>query len=207
MAKIVTSVFDSGLAGLRTYLSTKKNCMNSVYFCETSYKKPKKSVVINIVDLSTDLLSLVNIGNANGKPVMSWRSKVDSIKNSVSGFSNLENMKNMVAKKTSYIDSDNSVGNKDMNETTLRKTWTQIYILNHLPKALLFSNISDNSDILGLFLSKFVGSNQLPSVKSHVLERRSFESVKLFVLDIELAAVPTLVEFDSLDVASLVASK
>ncbi|KAG9297923.1 hypothetical protein G9A89_018751 [Geosiphon pyriformis] len=49
----------------------------------------------------------------------------------------------------------------------------------------------DNVDnILELLSPKFHGSNQLPSAKSCVLKKRSFEPVKSFALDIELSAIP-----------------
>ncbi|KAG9297197.1 hypothetical protein G9A89_019478 [Geosiphon pyriformis] len=73
---------------------------------------------------------------------MSWSSEVKSENASVSKMSDLENISNIVAKKTSYIDSDGSEAN-----------------------------------------------NMLPSAKLHGLKKRSFEPVKLFTLDIEIAAI------------------
>ncbi|KAG9285088.1 hypothetical protein G9A89_009899 [Geosiphon pyriformis] len=50
--------------------------------------------------------------------------------------------------------------------------------------------MSNVNNVLELPSPKFQGSNQLPSAKSCVLEKKSFEPVKSFVLDIELLAVP-----------------
>ncbi|KAG9300323.1 hypothetical protein G9A89_011396 [Geosiphon pyriformis] len=87
-----------------------------------------------------------------------------------------------------------------------------MYVLGLLPKKPFFNNISDVDDVLELQSPKFQGFNQLSSAKSHVLEKRSFEPVKFFTLDIELLAIPgksqkTVVEFVLSDVASLVISK
>ncbi|KAG9286900.1 hypothetical protein G9A89_012450 [Geosiphon pyriformis] len=73
---MVTGVSGSGSTGLRTHPSTKKKHVDNVYSYSTSYKKLKKSVASSIVDMSTRLLNLANIGGNNGKSVMSWRSEV-----------------------------------------------------------------------------------------------------------------------------------
>ncbi|KAG9288541.1 hypothetical protein G9A89_006037 [Geosiphon pyriformis] len=71
-----------------------------------------------------------------------------------------------------------------------RKTQTRTYVLGNSPKAPTFNIISDDENALSLLLPKFNSSNQLPSVKSCVLEKWSFEPVKLFALDVKLFAVP-----------------
>ncbi|KAG9288273.1 hypothetical protein G9A89_021304 [Geosiphon pyriformis] len=119
---VVIGVSGSNLTGLRTCLSAKKKCVDNVYSYGASYKKPKKPVTSSIIDMSVGLLNLANISGNNGKSVVSWKSKVGSIEGSISDLSDLKNMKNMVAKETSYTNSDNSIGNKNMGETTSRKT-------------------------------------------------------------------------------------
>ncbi|KAG9291860.1 hypothetical protein G9A89_012145 [Geosiphon pyriformis] len=148
-----------GLIGLETYLNAKKNHMNSVYFCGASHKKPKKSVVGDIIDLSASPLSIGNFVSASVKPVMSWSSEVGSIVSSASGLSNIENIKNMVAKKTSYADSDTSFKYKNMDNTTPRKTRTYTYMLGHPPKQPLFDCISDDNSVLKFPPCKKTGSN------------------------------------------------
>ncbi|KAG9284438.1 hypothetical protein G9A89_023695 [Geosiphon pyriformis] len=104
-----------GLAGLGTCQSAKNKCVNTVYSRGASYKKPKKSVAGVLVELSADPLHLEDLGGDNGKPVASWGSRVGNISGSVSGLSDVENLGNMIAEKTSYVDSgeDNEI-NKTM---------------------------------------------------------------------------------------------
>ncbi|KAG9284842.1 hypothetical protein G9A89_003765 [Geosiphon pyriformis] len=111
---IIAGVSGSGLTGLKTQLSTKKKCVDSIYFCDASYKKPKKPVANDIVDLSAGSLSLVDISGVNSKPVVFWGSKVGSIESSINSFFDLKNIKNMVAEKTSYTDLDDFVNNENM---------------------------------------------------------------------------------------------
>ncbi|KAG9293915.1 hypothetical protein G9A89_019253 [Geosiphon pyriformis] len=58
--------------------------------------------------------------------------------------------------------------------------------------------MSDNESVLDLSSPKFNDFNQLSFVKSHVLEKYSFEPVKLFTLDVELSAVPGKMNSDKL---------
>ncbi|KAG9300041.1 hypothetical protein G9A89_018318 [Geosiphon pyriformis] len=67
-----------------------------------------------------------------------------------------------------------------------------------LPKAPFFRNLSDDNTEIVLSEAKFVGSNQLSLVELRVLEKKSFESVKLFALDVELSAVPGKINSDKL---------
>ncbi|KAG9293292.1 hypothetical protein G9A89_007538 [Geosiphon pyriformis] len=76
---MVADISGSGLTGLRTQLSVKKKCIDNIYSCKASYKKPKKSVANGIVDLSAGLLSLVNIDSTDNKLVVSSKSEVGSI--------------------------------------------------------------------------------------------------------------------------------
>ncbi|KAG9306675.1 hypothetical protein G9A89_004222 [Geosiphon pyriformis] len=108
---------------------------------------------------------------------------------SVNGMSDLENIDNMVAEETSYVDSNDSEANKMVNNMTPRKTQMRTYVLRQPPKKLSFNIMSDVDNVLKLPSFKFQGSNQLPSAKLHVLEKRSFEPVKSFALDIKLLAV------------------
>ncbi|KAG9284054.1 hypothetical protein G9A89_022828 [Geosiphon pyriformis] len=80
--------------------------------------------------------------------------------------SNIGDMNNMIAKETSYMNSNTS-------ETD-----------NMVDDAI------DNNTELVLPKPKFAGSNQLPLAKLHVSESCSFEPVRSFTLDVDLAVVP-----------------
>ncbi|KAG9292329.1 hypothetical protein G9A89_007432 [Geosiphon pyriformis] len=124
---IGSSVGGSGsiLAGLGIHINAKKNCLNSVYSHSALQKKLRKHVTgTSVIDSSAGLLSLKNVASTDGKPAVSWNSKVSSKASSISSLSNVENMKNMVAKKTSYAESDNSVIDEDMDDTMPQKTRT-----------------------------------------------------------------------------------
>ncbi|KAG9305914.1 hypothetical protein G9A89_016567 [Geosiphon pyriformis] len=159
-------------AGLGTRQSAKKKCINTVYSWNTSYKKPKKSAASNVVDSSAKLLSLEDIGSAGAKPVVFWDSEVGSVSGSVSCLSNVKNMANMVANETSYAESDENNG---INKNMLRKTRTQMYMLDNSPNA-----------------------NQMPQIRSRALKKRNFKPVKSFALDIEVLAVPEKTNVDKL---------
>ncbi|KAG9293616.1 hypothetical protein G9A89_005619 [Geosiphon pyriformis] len=139
-------------------------------------KKPGPDA--NIVNLSTGPLRPKNMSMLSEKPVVSWRSEIGNKANGVSGLSDIESMRNMIAEKTSYADSN-----------TLVKTHTQTYVLGHLPKALSFVNLNNNDDILMLLLANFNGSWQIQLVELCVLEKWSFNSMKLFTLDIKFSAM------------------
>ncbi|KAG9291291.1 hypothetical protein G9A89_021793 [Geosiphon pyriformis] len=173
-------------AGLRTCMNAKKNHLDSVYSHGASQKKPRKHVTgVSIIDLSAGSLSLEDVASIGGN------SKVSSEASSISGLSNVENMRNMVTEKTSYTESDNSVVNKDMNNTMPRKTHTQMYMLGQPSKSLVFTHMSDVNDDNAILLlsSNFSGSKCLPLAELCVLEKRCFNSTKFFALDIELSAV------------------
>ncbi|KAG9304838.1 hypothetical protein G9A89_016868 [Geosiphon pyriformis] len=190
LASTSTGSSGAGLTGLGTHSNTKKKHIDTVYSCGASYKKPKVPVTGGVIDFSASPLSLENIGVVSVKPVVSWRSDIDSIASSVSGLSDVKNMKNTVAEETSYAESDNLADNENMNKTTPRKTCTRTYVLGQLPKVPLFNDVSDDDLVLELLSLKFNESNQLPLLGSHVSEKRNFNLAKLFVLDIELSAVP-----------------
>ncbi|KAG9289738.1 hypothetical protein G9A89_014473 [Geosiphon pyriformis] len=202
--------------GLGTHPNTKKKHVKSVYSYVASYKKLKKPEAGSVlVNLSIGSLALENIG----------RSEVGSVASSVSGLSDVENMANTIAKEMSYVESSED---DDINNATLKKTPTQMYILGNSLKALTFDTMNNDESVLGLFSPKFVSFNQLPLARSYVIKKCSFKPVKLFALNVELSAevivkeIPVdlfrlaiesvfskfaLVEFESSTVASLVASK
>ncbi|KAG9285175.1 hypothetical protein G9A89_004390 [Geosiphon pyriformis] len=99
----------SGSAGLGTHQSAKNKHVDMVYTCSAFYKKPKKPAAGVLVELSAGPLRLEDLSGNNGKLAAFWRSKVDSISGSVSGLLNVENLENLVAEKTSYIDSATSI--------------------------------------------------------------------------------------------------
>ncbi|KAG9301007.1 hypothetical protein G9A89_018959 [Geosiphon pyriformis] len=112
----------TGSTGLETCLSAKKNCVNSVYFYSVSHKKPRKPVTSDTVDSSISPLSMNHLVGTGVKSVVFWSNKVGSIASSVSGLSDVKNMKNTVAEEMSYADLDASVEYKNIDDTTLRKT-------------------------------------------------------------------------------------
>ncbi|KAG9307354.1 hypothetical protein G9A89_017183 [Geosiphon pyriformis] len=125
-------------------------------------------ITSGVIDLSAGPIPGNILQASNLECKVSWSSKVESKDISISGVSDLENMDNMVTEETSYMDFNSFEAN------------------NMKPS---FNNMSNVDNILKLLFSKFNGFNQLPSAKSHVLEKRSFEPVKLFTLDIELLAI------------------
>ncbi|KAG9302679.1 hypothetical protein G9A89_000634, partial [Geosiphon pyriformis] len=136
------SGLSSSSVSLGTCLSAKKKQVDSVYSCSVFHKKPKKlNTSIDIVNSSAGLLSLKIIDMLGTNLVVSWGSKVGSKASSVSGLSDVKNIKNIVAEKTSYADSNVLIGNKNMDNMTPQKTCTWIYVLKHPPKALSFKNL------------------------------------------------------------------
>ncbi|KAG9286511.1 hypothetical protein G9A89_014677 [Geosiphon pyriformis] len=177
----------SVLAGLEICLNAKKNHLDTVYSCNASYKKTKKTIASNMVDSFAGPLSLRDIGGVGVKSVVSWGSEIGSVTGSVNKLSDVKNMANMVAKETSYV----KLGeNDDMDKITLKKTCICTYVLGNLPKQLLFNCMSDNDSEQVLLSCVVLRSNKLPPLKSCVLKKQSFNSLKFFVLDIELLTVP-----------------
>ncbi|KAG9290747.1 hypothetical protein G9A89_011710 [Geosiphon pyriformis] len=157
--------FGLSSAGLGTCQSAKNKCVDIVYSHGASYKKPKKPAASILVELSAGSLCLEDLGGNNSKLAASWRSRVGSVSGSVSGFLDVENLENLVAEKTSYVDLEQSL------------------------KASLFATMNNNNDDSMLPSPKISRSNQLSSSNSHVFESHSFGPVKLFALDVNLLAV------------------
>ncbi|KAG9291533.1 hypothetical protein G9A89_021952 [Geosiphon pyriformis] len=159
------------LAGLGTWSNNKKKThIKSVYFYGSLYKKSKTPGASNdTVDLSTGPISIDVLYAGGMEHKVSWSSEVESEDASVSGVSDIENINNMVAEKTNYVDSNDSEADN---------------------MKLSFNNVSDVDDVLKLPLHMFNGFNQLPLVKSCASETRSFDSTKSFALDVEHSAVP-----------------
>ncbi|KAG9306342.1 hypothetical protein G9A89_018225 [Geosiphon pyriformis] len=199
LASYVAGGSGSTSAGLGNQLNTKKKRVNSVYFHSASYKKPKNpKVSISVINLSAGLLGLANIGNIDSKFSKSWGSKMESEASSMGGLSDLENMRNTVTKETSYANSDNSVIDGMEDDIMPKKICTCMYVLGQPPKALSFNVLSGNKDMMALPPPKFVGFNQLPSIKLHVSEKKNIKPVKSFALDIELSAVSGKTKSDKL---------
>ncbi|KAG9289428.1 hypothetical protein G9A89_007989 [Geosiphon pyriformis] len=60
------------LAGLEIWFSGKKKTyVNSMHFYSLLFKKPKKPVASNVINLSAGLLSIKNIDKASVEPMMS----------------------------------------------------------------------------------------------------------------------------------------
>ncbi|KAG9302589.1 hypothetical protein G9A89_007293 [Geosiphon pyriformis] len=169
--------FGSGLIGLESWSDNKKKAqVESVYFRSSSYKKAKKpEVVVGIVDLLAGPLStvLLHLGVDNQK--VSWGSKVKNEESSISKMLDIENLRNTVAEKMSYVDFNVSETDDIMDNATSKKI--------------------DNDTELVLPAPKFDRSNQLLSTKSH--------PVKLYALDIKLLSVPRKTNGDKLVSLSL----
>ncbi|KAG9299008.1 hypothetical protein G9A89_020321 [Geosiphon pyriformis] len=182
-------------AGLRTHQSAKKKHVDTVYSQSASYKKPKKPAAGSVINSSAGSLSLEDISGAGAKPVVFWDSEIGSVASSVSGFSDVENMANTVAEKTSYAESGEDDG---IDENMPRKTCTLTYVLGISSKRLLFDCMSDDDNALELPPSKFDGANQVPHIRSRAPEKRNFEPIKSFALDIEVLVVPGKTNVDKL---------
>ncbi|KAG9307151.1 hypothetical protein G9A89_016979 [Geosiphon pyriformis] len=190
LASPIANDFGSTSADLGIWSNAKKKRVNSVYFHSTSYKKSKNSKVgIKVIDLSAGPLGLANICNINSKFLKFWGSKIESKTNSMSGLSDLENIKNTIAEETSYADLDTSVVNDIENNTTLRKTCICTYMLGQSPKTLLFDVLSNNNNMVTLLSPKFAGSKKLQSVGLHASDKCIFDPVKSFALDIGIFAL------------------
>ncbi|KAG9294854.1 hypothetical protein G9A89_008546 [Geosiphon pyriformis] len=181
----------SVLAGLEFWsVAKKKACIENVYSQGPSYKKLKKPDVTGVVvDSSAGSFPGHILQTDCGKCKMSWDNEVESKNTSISGMSNIENINNIVAEETSYIDSNTSETDDIVDNVTPKKTQMRIYILEQLPKTPFFKNLSNDDAEIVLPNSKFVGSNQLLLAKLCVLEKHSFGPVRLFTLDMELAVV------------------
>ncbi|KAG9285977.1 hypothetical protein G9A89_022653 [Geosiphon pyriformis] len=114
---------------------------------------------------------------------------MESKASSVDSLSDLKNMKNIVAEETSYANLDNFVVNNIEDDVMPRKTCTCTYVLGQPSKTLLFDVLSGDKDMVALLSLKFKDSNQLLNIKSCVSEKKNFEPVKFFALDIELLAI------------------
>ncbi|KAG9296236.1 hypothetical protein G9A89_014828 [Geosiphon pyriformis] len=177
----------SGSAGLRSWAVAKKKAhVESVYSWGPSYKKSKKPDVTGMV-----IDSLV-------RPLPGHGSEMESKDISISRISNVGNINNIVAEEMSYMNSNTSKTNNMVDDTTPKKMHMRTYVLEQLPKTPFFKNLSNDNTEIVLPKSRFVESNLLPLVKSCVLEKRSFEPVKLFALDIELFVVPRKTNNDKL---------
>ncbi|KAG9288864.1 hypothetical protein G9A89_012193 [Geosiphon pyriformis] len=182
----------SVLAGLGTRSNNKKKAhVESVYSHGPLYKKPKTLGASNgTVDSSTGPIAINVLQADDMECKMSWSSKVKSKDASVSGVSDIENINNMVAEETSYVDSNDFEADNMVDNTTLRKTQTRMYVLGQPPKKSSFNNASNIDDVLELSSHTFNGSNQLPLVKLCALKTHSFNSTKSFALDVEHFAIP-----------------
>ncbi|KAG9287393.1 hypothetical protein G9A89_023765 [Geosiphon pyriformis] len=186
-------LFFSVLAGLEFQFSNsdkKKVCVKSVYFYNFLFKKMKKSGAFNVmVDSLAGLLS-ANILQANGdKHAKSWGSEMDSKNNNISEVLDIENMKNIVTKEMSYIDSNTSETDDMVDNTTPKMMCTRTYVLEKLLKGPFFDVMSNNSAELVFSVSKFVGFKKLLLVDLCVEDVQNFDSKKSFALDVELSAM------------------
>ncbi|KAG9305432.1 hypothetical protein G9A89_021150 [Geosiphon pyriformis] len=175
-------VSGSILTGLESRLGSKKKAhIESVYSHGVSFKKVRKPVVSGtVVDSSAGLLYADPLLANGGERKASWSSEVENKSNNISKVSDLKDIENLVAKETSYIDSNTS-GNDDLiDDVTPRKMRTKMYVLDKLPKQPFFNLENNDNSVLELPPYTFL----------HGLECHHFEPVKSFTLDVELSAVP-----------------
>ncbi|KAG9302955.1 hypothetical protein G9A89_022372 [Geosiphon pyriformis] len=191
--------FESISAGLGTQSGVKNKHSVGLQSCSSSYKKPKKSVVVDsLVEPFAGVLNIIDESDDGPNIGRLWASKVNSKVDSISGISNLNNLENVITEETSYAESDVSSLDDNINNTIPRKTHTCTYILDSKPPSFFFNVPSDGEDTLPLSSPKFYGSNCPPSVRSCAPEKRNFNSSKLFALDIELSAIPGKTNGDKL---------
>ncbi|KAG9286647.1 hypothetical protein G9A89_012197 [Geosiphon pyriformis] len=131
--------------------SKKKARVESVYSRGASFKKVRKPVVSGtMIDSSAGLLYADLLLADGSEHKASWGSEVENKSNNVSEVSDLEDMENLVAEETSYIDS-NASGNDDlMDDVTPRKTRTRTYVLDKPPKQPFFNLENDDNSVLEL---------------------------------------------------------
>ncbi|KAG9283954.1 hypothetical protein G9A89_005461 [Geosiphon pyriformis] len=158
------------LAGLGTCQSVKNKHVNTVYSHNVSYKKPKKPVAGNVINLSTDLLSVENISSVGVKSGVSWGSEIGSVADSISNLSDVENMANTMAEETSYTES----GEDDNINNAIQPS---------------FESISNDDVALKLPFHVDIRFNQVLLLELCALRMQCFNSTKSFALDIELFAV------------------
>ncbi|KAG9291939.1 hypothetical protein G9A89_004877 [Geosiphon pyriformis] len=190
----------TGLAELGFQSESKKKArVESVYARDSLYKKSKKPIATGIVvDLSAEPIPENVLQMDCDEHKVFWDNKVESEDASISEVSDVENMGNMVTEETSYVDSNTYKTDDIVDDATPRKTQTKTYILRLLLKTPSFRNLSDDDAKLVLPKPKFAGFNQLLSANSHVLESCSFKPVRLFALDVDLAAVSEKTNGDKL---------
>ncbi|KAG9286287.1 hypothetical protein G9A89_014273 [Geosiphon pyriformis] len=186
-------------AGLGTRSGVKNKCLVGPQSRGASYKKPKKPVAVDgLVESSAGVSNVMDVSGDGPDIGRLWASKVNSKVDSVSGVSDLDNMENVVAEETSYVESNASGLDDDMDDAMPRKTCTRTFVLNSKPPPLSFNVLNDDKDALPLPSPKFCGSNRLPPVRSRAPEKRSFNSSRLFALNIELSAIPGKTNGDKL---------
>ncbi|KAG9300324.1 hypothetical protein G9A89_011397 [Geosiphon pyriformis] len=148
----------TGLAGLGTQTSTKKKvCVENIYFCEPLYKKLKNlGVTDGMINLLTGPISVNSLHTDNEEHKVSWSSKVERENTSVSEVFDIENMKNTIAEKVSYMNFNTFETNDIMNNTTPKKMRTRTYVLRQPPKVSFFNDLNENKSILKLPVPKFL---------------------------------------------------
>ncbi|KAG9290028.1 hypothetical protein G9A89_010334 [Geosiphon pyriformis] len=200
LASFSASGSGSGSIGLGTQFGIRsKKHVEGIHSRGVLYKKPRKPEAAGrIVNSSAGPLSIGILGADGVEHKKSWGSNVESDGNSVNEISDMENLKNTVAEETSYVNSNVLNTDNIANNATPKITRTVTYILGQLPKSLAFDKMSDDEDAMVLPSPKFSGSKHLLAVELHVAENRNFEPVKLFVLDIEISAVPRKTNVDKL---------
>ncbi|KAG9298995.1 hypothetical protein G9A89_020308 [Geosiphon pyriformis] len=187
--------FFSGIGNLVSVYSQREQDIVEEKVFLTSYSLHTSTISLDVsLFVNIELASPVTGGfGSTSAGLGNWldAKKKESKTNSVDGLSDLENIKNTVTEKTSYANSDNSVIDGMEDDTTPRKIHTCMYVLGQSLKAPLFDVLSDNENMVALLPPKFKSFNQLLSTRSRVSDKRKFEPVKSFVLDIEFSAVPS----------------
>ncbi|KAG9290566.1 hypothetical protein G9A89_020936 [Geosiphon pyriformis] len=190
-------------------VAKKKACVESVYSQNLSYKKSKKPDVTSVViDSLAGSFSGHVLQSDCDEHKVSWDSKVKSEDVSISGVFDIENMNNMVAKETSYMDSNASetdniakfVGSNQLSlvvSCVLEKRSFKLVKLFALNVELFAVSGKTNKIIRALFTSEF----NMKKAKELAICKKIIEiPINLLRLVIESVFFKfALVEFESSD--------
>ncbi|KAG9294476.1 hypothetical protein G9A89_001981 [Geosiphon pyriformis] len=198
-----------GLAGLGTCQGAKNKRVNTVYFCGASYKKPKKPAAGDLVESSTGSLHLGDLDGDDSKPAASWRSKVGSVSGSVSGLLDVENLGNLVAEETSYVD---LALTPSKFPGVICSTFTSESSLIKARKMAVYEKIvvNDNLRKANICLNQEVIVKKIPvDLPKLAVELVFFKFGKIISIRMQLIGLwqKALIEFESSEVAGLVTSK
>ncbi|KAG9299386.1 hypothetical protein G9A89_014035 [Geosiphon pyriformis] len=171
------------------------------------------SGLTSIVDLLAGLLFTALLYSDDNNHKVSWRSEVENDESSISKVSDIENLKNIIAEKTSYINSNTSETDNMMDNTTPRKMASTFSKFFELIRSSFTFEMSLKKAKELVISKKILVNNDVKQVNKH-LDRVIV--VKKIPVDLSKSAVEsvfskfgkiTLVEFELSKTADLVAAK